>query len=249
MFPLTVEKQNHPSLLKASDYIKGKKKVPQSAKRAILCFSPSVARKLSQKYQATTLFTLGARFDFYKKEDTLVVSQFGRGAPASVLQLEHLIALNIQEFWSVGVAGGFGSERSLGEVVFIKEAYRDEGCSYHYKKDISSVKNLNENRINKWSCPHVKSWTTDAPYRETLLEFEKWEKEGLSCVEMEASALMIVAEYYSKPLFCFAVISDLIKDKKWDMGFSHSVVQDKLLSLSEKLLFYYDEEHGKKIRL
>ena len=39
------------------------------------------------------------------------------------------------------------------------------------------------------------TWTIDAPYRETKKEVEKYSKQGISTVEMEASALFAVAKY------------------------------------------------------
>ena len=210
--------------------------------RGILCFSPKVARRLAKKHGAQSSLFLGACFSSFPKQKTVIVSQFGVGAPASVIQLEYLIAGGLKTIYSLGLAGGFSDKLRVGEPVFIEEAYRDEGCSYHYKPPSLSIKNPHPDMysgfIKQLSIKSCASWTTDAPYRETDVEFKKWKDKGLSCVEMEASALMAVGEFYSKPVFCLAVISDEIDQKlQWNKHFSSSLVEDTMVSVLEKLLF------------
>lgn len=49
----------------------------------------------------------------------------------------------------------------------------------------------------------AKSWTTDAPYRETQSAIEAVKEIQLVCVEMEAAALYAYAEISQNDLVCF----------------------------------------------
>ena len=40
-----------------------------------------------------------------------------------------------------------------------------------------------------WAVRSGKVWTTDAPYRETKVQLEKWAREGVLAVEMQAASL------------------------------------------------------------
>ena len=163
------------------------------------------------------------------------------GAPAAVMQLEYLKVFSVKRVFSLGLAGGLAGKNSFGEALFIQEAFRDEGCSHHYQAATPSIKNpqgeISQKLIKQLQLKAVKSWTTDAPFRETEWEFKKWINRGLSCVEMEAGALMTAADYHSLPLFCVAVISDFMEKGIWHRGFSNPLVKKRLLSLLESLLF------------
>ena len=99
------------------------------------------------------------------------------------------------------------------------------------------MKNVKERPVEKSFAKSVTSWTTDAPYRETEYEFQKWKKKGASCVEMESSALMTVGNYYGLSVFCFAVISDTQESDGWKMGFSDKKVREKLYESLKYLVF------------
>ena len=52
------------------------------------------------------------------------------------------------------------------------------------------------------------TWTTDAPFRETLPAIATMKAKGLLAVEMEAAALYAFAEARSKPVICFAHVTN-----------------------------------------
>ena len=243
-YPLTPEKLSLPSAIKAEDYVKDHLPSPfwKEVETGILCFSSAAAELMAKKFGIQGKRALGAKFYFFKNQKTLLVSQFGMGAPAAVMQLEYLKVFSIKRVFSLGLAGGLSSQNPVGEALFIQEAFRDEGCSYHYQATTPSIKNPHQETgqklIKQLQLKAVKSWTTDAPFRETEQEFKKWTNQGRSCVEMEASALMTVANYQSLPLFCVAVISDFMKKGIWHRGFSNPLVKKRLLSLLESLLSY-----------
>ena len=52
------------------------------------------------------------------------------------------------------------------------------------------------------------TWTTDAPFRETAETIEAMKKKGLLAVEMEAAALYAFAASRTKPVLCFAHVTN-----------------------------------------
>ncbi len=75
------------------------------------------------------------------------------------------------------------------------------------------------------------SWTIDAPYRETKAEIQEYRKEGIGTVEMEASALFVVAKFRRVKISSAFVVSDILKDNKWNPQFDAKQVNQKLYQL------------------
>jgi purine-nucleoside phosphorylase len=61
-----------------------------------------------------------------------------------------------------------------------------------------------------------RSWTTDAPYRETATAIHDAQKSGADCVEMEASALYAFGKVKSKPVVCFAHLTNSMAQQNGD---------------------------------
>lgn len=62
----------------------------------------------------------------------------------------------------------------------------------------------------------AKSWTTDAPYRETQSAIESMKEEDIVCVEMEASALYALAQALEKKVICFAHLTNTMAQSEGD---------------------------------
>lgn len=61
-----------------------------------------------------------------------------------------------------------------------------------------------------------KSWTTDAPYRETSSTIEDARRYGADCVEMEASALYAYSKSKAKRVICFAHLTNSMAQQNGD---------------------------------
>ena len=61
-----------------------------------------------------------------------------------------------------------------------------------------------------------KTWTTDAPYRETPNEIAQRRREGCLTVEMESAALMAVAQYRDVTLGQVLYGGDDLSGAEWD---------------------------------
>jgi len=248
-FPLHSEKHKLASLTQAQDlitYIKKTQSIEKLPERAILCFSKSQATSLRQKKEFQfTLSTgkLGIHIDIYQhlQQQTAVVSGFGFGAPATVVCMEKLLVSGVKQFFSVGVMGTLTSDLSIGEKVLCIRAFRDEGCSYHYKAPSEYVDlsdSINLSNIEKiLNIKRVSVWTTDAPFRESREELSHFQKLGVKCIDMESSALLSVGEYYKTEIFCLGIISDQLLSESWKPAFFDKNVRKSMGKMLYQLLF------------
>ncbi|MDA8295359.1 MAG: nucleoside phosphorylase [Actinomycetota bacterium] len=141
------------------------------------------------------------------------------GAPAAAIVLEELAALGTTQVIGVGAAGGLSPELSPGDAVVCTAALRDEGTSHHYlaparfaQPDPTLREALSDTAKGAARGP---TWSTDAPYRETLEEIAAYRDEGILTVDMEAAALFAVAERLevrAASLFC---VSDVLSGEHW----------------------------------
>lgn len=127
----------------------------------------------------------------------------GVGAPLSAGLLEEAIAFGCRKFIACGGCGVLEKEIAVGHLIVVSGAVRDEGVSYHYllpEREVTAnplavtalEKVLRENELPY----HLgKTWTTDAPYRETVKKIADRKAEGCLTVEMESAALMAVAQF------------------------------------------------------
>ena len=122
---------------------------------------------------------------------------------------------------------------------------REEGTSLHYVPDLDyiptpdmelaealykqAVTLVGRKRINV-----VKGgvWTIDAIFRETLDKVIEYSSKGIYGVDMEFTALMIVAKYRGVKLAIILSVSDKLQhDETWIKGF-----QSRRLRTSERLI-------------
>lgn len=143
------------------------------------------------------------------------------GASYAVLVTEQLFVSGCELLISITSAGIITPATNGEKFALITEAVRDEGTSYHYlPAESKSV--INEKMLNRLSgipqnlwC-NVKSWTTDAPYRETQEAIEVMRHEKVTCVEMEAAALYAYAIAKNKNIVCFAHLTNTMAQHQGD---------------------------------
>ena len=170
--------------------------------------------------------------DLYVFEDGAVgvVGNFGIGAPVTATVMEDLIADGVGTFLSVGFAGCLSERVGMGEVVLAREAVRDEGTSHHYlepERDVRASEPLlatARDTLRERGEPfHVgPTWTTDAIYRETRPEIERYAAEGVLTVEMEAAATFAVAAHRGVEAGAMFVASDYLGPEEWEPRFDEA---------------------------
>jgi uridine phosphorylase len=138
------------------------------------------------------------------------------GAPFAVLVAEQLFACGCRLLISMTSAGRLAELRPPPYFVLIDKALRDEGTSYHYLPPAEfspSDPGLIEGVSGAFADLRVPvergaTWTTDAPFRETLAAIAAMKAKGLLAVEMEAAALYAFAAARRKPVLCFAHVTN-----------------------------------------
>ena len=146
------------------------------------------------------------------------------GAPACAATVEELpTVLKTDKIIHFGGAGCLNKEIARGKVMIPTEAYRDEGTSYHYAPASDYIKIRNADKVaafmkrNGIPCVLGKTWTTDAFYRETLMNFEKRKADGCISVEMEGSAVQAVCDLRGWDVYMFFTGGDLLDAPEWTM--------------------------------
>lgn len=146
------------------------------------------------------------------------------GASYAVLVAEQLFVSGCELLISITSAGIISEKLVEKQFALITEALRDEGTSYHYipPEESSRIPEdlLKQLRVvaesSESSFFEAKSWTTDAPYRETQSAIESMKEEDIVCVEMEASALYAFAQTLEKKVICFAHLTNTMAQSEGD---------------------------------
>ncbi len=168
----------------------------------------------------------------------LVMKAAGFGAPTAVMTLEELIASGVRSFVSLGAAGGLQGDLDIGDIVICDRAIRDEGTSHHYLpagKYVHACPELTA-RLSAAieergiSVRSGTSWTTDAPYRETIEDIQHYRADGVVTVEMEAAGLFAVGKYRGVSVSSIFAISDLVSENGWHQQY-HS--EDKQAGMKQ----------------
>lgn len=142
-------------------------------------------------------------YEISYRDQRLAFFHPGVGAPIAAGLLEEAIAFGCRKFVACGGCGVLEKDIAVGHLVVVSGAVRDEGVSYHYlppgrevAADQRAVHALVET-LQERNLPHLvgKTWTTDAPYRETVKKIADRRKEGCLTVEMESAALIAVSEF------------------------------------------------------
>jgi uridine phosphorylase len=166
----------------------------------------------------------------------------GIGGPLAAGLLEEAIALGCRKFVVIGGAGVLIKDVRVGKLLVVSSAVRDEGVSYHYlppdREVTASPEALQaiERTLVNQGIPfqNVKTWTTDAPYRETQAVIDTRIAEGCLTVEMETASLFSVARFRNVSLGQILYAGDDLSGENWDKrGWqSRQIVRESLFWLA-----------------
>jgi uridine phosphorylase len=196
----------------------------------VICFFADVIDKVVAEHQARVLvenrWEDGPHhlYEIAYSERRLAFFHPGVGAPIAASLLEETIAFGCRKFIVCGGCGVLEQEIALGHLVVLSGAVRDEGVSYHYLPPGREVlaQELGvaalEATLARRGLPYRvgKTWTTDAPYRETRAKIARRRAEGCLIVEMEAAGLMAVAKFRDVILGQVVYGGDDLSGSEWD---------------------------------
>jgi uridine phosphorylase len=196
----------------------------------VVCFFLDVIEKVIQKQQAR--IAVPNRWEdgphpLYEMEyagKRVAFFHPGVGSALASGLLEESIAFGCRKFIVCGGCGVLQNEMAVGHLVVVSGAVRDEGASYHYlppSREViahpAGVAAL-QDVLGRRGLPFLtgKTWTTDAPYRETPAKITARRQEGCLTVEMEASGLMAVAQFRGAILGQVLYGGDDLSGEVWD---------------------------------
>lgn len=138
------------------------------------------------------------------------------GASFAVLVAEELFASGCRLLVSLTSAGQITPSGPLPYFVIIDRALRDEGTSYHYAPPAEFA--AADPKLVKGAAAALaetgprtvigSSWTTDAPFRETVEAIAAARNKGILAVEMEAAALYTFARAAGVAVLCLAHVTN-----------------------------------------
>ncbi|MCQ2382825.1 MAG: nucleoside phosphorylase [Clostridia bacterium] len=227
VYPILEYDNNHQSITMVKTDIYPKRR---QIKRCLITYFQDVIVKLEASYKIFEAFKLrieGKRPEVYQLDtptESIYVLLCPLGAPQAARMLEILSAMGVEKFVVCGGAGTLDDTITGEKILLARAAVRDEGTSYHYlpparevvikekvrRKVVECLQNENQDFLE------IKTWTTDASFRETPDKVEMRRKEGCVTVEMECAAYYAVAEF--KGLDCAVLLyaGDVVHKEGWD---------------------------------
>lgn len=210
----------------------------------VLCYSSALMEYVVDTYEGTTIDLYLGDLHVVEQSDGRigVLGGFGVGGPVTAMLMEELIAGGVEAFLSIGYAGCLDQQIEMGEFILCERAIRDEGTSHHYAEATTYASPTEEflseiqRSLRERGEPfHVgPSWTTDAIYRETTAEIERYAREGVLTVEMEAATVFTVADHRGVDAASMFVVSDYLGPAEWDPKFD--LAKEDLNRLSDAAL-------------
>jgi len=197
----------------------------------IITYFSDVVESLERGQKINQVFRL--RFEGYRPRVYEMKTESGKwvyvmiapvGAPQAARIVECLANVGVKKFMVCGGGGTFFKNKTGKNVLVPVSAVRDEGTSYHYLPPSREVQmnpkvleiirqTLTNNEIR---FLEVKTWSTDAIFRETADKVALRKSEGCDVVEMECSAYYSVAQALG--LMCGQLLyaGDSVEEEEWD---------------------------------
>ena len=196
----------------------------------VICFFDETLAKIYRERRANVIATRNwedgphSVYEIDVDGKRLAIVHPGIGAPMAAASLEQAIALGCRKFVACGGAGVLDKEIAVGHILVPATAVRDEGTSYHYLPPAREVSASAEGiaaiegvlRAEQIDYLVSKTWTTDAPYRETPAKIRRRKAEGCLTVEMEAAAFFAVAQFRGVTFAQMLYGGDDVSGSAWD---------------------------------
>jgi uridine phosphorylase len=197
--------------------------------RAVI-FAPQKSLASYVLHKHSTKQVKGFLGEFYLLKRTggeiAISTGFGIGAPVIAGLADEFAALGVKQLALIGMAGGLQENLQTGSMILSTEAIRGEGVSRHYlpvAEVVQSSKEMTEGIsaiLTRQSHYHSTglTWTTDAPFRELRKDVLDYQNKGVLAVDMEAAAMLAVAESNGLPAFAAFSVADILTNGLWRMS-------------------------------
>jgi len=231
-FPIYPDKHTLPELYGARDIVEYRKQVGRmptlhSPDGILFCLERGLPWRL--RWRIPVKRAGGMNGDLYTLKNPKgkigIMTGFGGGSPMTVELAEEFVAMGIKRMILMTWGGILQSDLKPGDIVVIDRAIRDEGTSYHYlppSKYVDSDPQLADQLIEAiqargGKCSRGVTWTTDAPFRETVAEIKHYQSEGVKTVEMESAGLFTVGQVRHIPTVSVVVGMDSLAEFRWQV--------------------------------
>ncbi len=200
------------------------------SEHCVLCFFQDVITNLVENGRLSQVYKLASErgpnpvYEMEVEGQRIVVMHPDVGSATAGTFMDEVIALGCRKFIAAGGCGVLSEEIGAGHLVIPTTAVRDEGTSYHYlpagedvfasETAVAAIKAT----LDKHHIPYAtgKTWTTDAPYRETRKLVSRRQAEGCLTVEMETATFFAVAQFRGVTFGQILYGGDDLTGDEWD---------------------------------
>lgn len=219
-------------LMSLKDFYGDKKKIIEIC---LVIFSTKIYEYILNNYECEIIGNVKAcngeypiyKFNYEGKVLGFYLTMIG-STMASQFVIEVSWITGASKFIMFGSSGSLNKKITANKYVIPKEAYRDEGMSYHYApaSDYIMIKNhsIVKKIFDELHIPNVegKIWTTDAFLRETKGQIAKRKEEGCIAVEMEIAGVQSVCDFHNLDLYSFIVTGDILFEENYEVDGLHN---------------------------
>ena len=224
-------------------------KIDDFPKIGITCFSQKLFDRFFNVFEGEEIIgelsTANGKIPIYKinyKGTDIAIYVSRVGAPACCVSYEEITAMGLEKLIMFGTCGVLDKSIEDLAIIIPTAAIRDEGTSYHYIKASDEIEVNTKYReefkeildSSNVSYVETKTWTTDAPFRETRNKMQRRKEQGCLCVEMECASIAAVSQFRGTEFFEFFYAADNLDSDKWD---ERSLGNEDKLEEKEKLLY------------
>lgn len=143
--------------------------------------------------------------------EPLTVQSTGMGGPSAAIVIEELLGLGARRLVRIGTCGALVAELALGQLVVAREVLCADGASlalgaassYQPAADLTA-------RVERAGARGVSCVTTDLFYDRREGVTEGWLRRGAEVVEMEAAALLALADREGAEAAVVLAVTDLL---------------------------------------
>ena len=228
-FPNYPEKQKLKPLYTAEDLVAYRGRLGRMPKvkpaGVLFCLERGLPHRMRWRIPVERAGSMNADVFAVKKTKgkVAVLTSFGGGSPMVVELAEELAAMGARRMILMTWGGILQTDLQPGDIVVCDAAIRDDGASHHYLAHAKSIQ-ADQNLVNELAdairgrgaqCTVGKTWTTDAPYRETREEILQYQAEGVKTVEMESAGLFTVGQVRGIQTASVVVGMDSLASLEW----------------------------------
>lgn len=200
--------------------------------RLIITFFKEAIRQLLEENEIEEFYRITG-------ENELVVYKFVKydvciihgivGGPACGGFYDELVGLGVKQTIFCGGGGSLRKDLTVGKIVVVDSAIRDDGMSYHYQpaNRVIISDNYKNEIIDYFEDNNIeylvgRVWTTDAFFRETINKIALRKSEGALLVEMEQASLIAISKFRGVKYAAMIYSGDDVSGTVWDKRGWHS---------------------------